>query len=193
MPATTARAQGATPIEGSLRELFANRCSRLLERSLRRPLTVKLRAARSTRRQTKALYPEHRHGSEPLESSRASPPALVRGRVHRSHIARARRPASADRSQESLAARASAPADRRVLALALQSHRCLSIGVLGASSNGEAEGPRRSPSPWRRGRKISSRPRRQPGSASRTPPTIVRWHEKHQAHVASSCFRSPGR
>jgi len=123
-------------------------------------LTVKLRAARSLRRQTKALYPEHRHGSEPLESSRASPPALVRGRVHRSHIARARRPASADRSQESLAARASAPADRRVLALALQSHRCLSIGVLGASSNGEVEGPHRSASPWRRGRTISQRPRR---------------------------------
>jgi hypothetical protein len=42
------------------------------------------------------------------------------------------------------------------------------------TSNGEAEGPRRSASHWRRGRKISWRPRRQPRSVSRTPPAIVR-------------------
>jgi len=41
-------------------------------------------------------------------------------------------------------------------------------------SNGEAEGPHRSPSPWRRERTISQRPRRQHRSASRTPPAIVR-------------------
>ena len=43
-----------------------------------------------------------------------------------------------------------------------------------AVPNGEVEGPHRSPSPWRRGRTISQRPRRQPRSPSRTPPTIVR-------------------
>jgi len=47
---------------------------------------------------------------------------------------------------------------------------------MGVWSNGEAEGPRRSASHWRRGRTISSRPRRQPRSASRTPPAIVRRH-----------------
>ncbi len=39
--------------------------------------------------------------------------------------------------------------------------------------NGEVEGPPRS-APWRRGRTISQRPRRQAAGASRTPPTIVR-------------------
>jgi hypothetical protein len=43
-------------------------------------------------------------------------------------------------------------------------------------SNGEVEGPHRSAGPWRRGRTISERPRRQTRSASRTPPTIVRRH-----------------
>jgi hypothetical protein len=42
-------------------------------------------------------------------------------------------------------------------------------------SNGEVEGPHRS-ARWRRGRTISQRPRRQPTSASRSPPTIVRAH-----------------
>src|SRR6184192_1273329 len=41
------------------------------------------------------------------------------------------------------------------------------------TSNGEVEGPHRS-APWRRGRTISQRPRRQTASASRPPPTIVR-------------------
>src|SRR6059058_5699619 len=45
--------------------------------------------------------------------------------------------------------------------------------ILAASSNGEVEGPRRS-APWRRGRTISQRPRRQAAGASQPPPTIVR-------------------
>ena len=44
----------------------------------------------------------------------------------------------------------------------------------GAPSNGELERPHRSASPWRRGRTLSQRPRRQTRSASRPPPTIVR-------------------
>jgi hypothetical protein len=50
------------------------------------------------------------------------------------------------------------------------------IGAHRWSSNGEVEGPHRSARSWRRGRTISQRPRRQPRSVSRTPPTIVRSH-----------------
>jgi hypothetical protein len=46
--------------------------------------------------------------------------------------------------------------------------------ILTVTPNGEVEGPHRSPGPWRRGRTISQRPRRQADNASRTPPTIVR-------------------
>jgi hypothetical protein len=42
------------------------------------------------------------------------------------------------------------------------------------TSNGEVEGPHRSAGPWRGGRTISRRPRRQTAHASRPPPTIVR-------------------
>ena len=45
--------------------------------------------------------------------------------------------------------------------------------------NGEVEGPHRSPSPWRRGRTISSRPRHQAARASRAPSTIVRSRCNH--------------
>jgi len=52
-----------------------------------------------------------------------------------------------------------------------------SHGALAGQSNGEVEGPHRSAGPWRRGRTISQRPRRQARNASRTPPTIVRSHD----------------
>ena len=55
-------------------------------------------------------------------------------------------------------------------------------------ANGEAEGPRRSPSHWRRGRTISSRPRRQHRSASRTPPAIVRAHVATTLLPAHTCL-----
>jgi hypothetical protein len=41
---------------------------------------VELSGARSFRRQTKALYPDHRHFSEPHWPNRATAPAIVRGR-----------------------------------------------------------------------------------------------------------------
>ena len=48
------------------------------------------------------------------------------------------------------------------------------------SSNGEVEGPG-THARWRQGRTISQRPRRQPRSASRPPPTIVRRTGEHQS------------
>jgi hypothetical protein len=56
-------------------------------------------------------------------------------------------------------------------------------------SNGEAEGPHRSAGHWHRGRTISSRPRRQPRSASRTPPAIVRARP-HRSHCARAKCRA---
>jgi hypothetical protein len=61
-------------------------------------------------------------------------------------------------------------------------------------SNGEVEGPHRS-APWRRGRTISQRPRRQAANASRTPPTIVRrpWAFAPRPAATSENFRVPWR
>jgi hypothetical protein len=55
----------------------------------------------------------------------------------------------------------------------------------GMRSNGEVEGLPTS-APWRRGRTISQRPRRQRRSASRTPPTIVRPPRVHRLEGSTS-------
>jgi hypothetical protein len=63
------------------------------------------------------------------------------------------------------------------------------------AANGEVEGPHRSAC-WRRGRTISPRPRRQPRSASQTPPTIVRPHNRRASRIERlrpRCPRVPAR
>src|SRR5262249_47703213 len=60
-----------------------------------------------------------------------------------------------------------------------------------AASNGEVEGPH-DDAPRRRGRTISQRPRRQPRSASRPPPTIVRGHRRASNKPATSATEDAG-
>src|ERR1700733_424465 len=57
-------------------------------------------------------------------------------------------------------------------------------------SNGEVEGPG-THAQWRRGRTISLRPRRQPKSISRTPPTIVRGRPRTAASALATAYHRP--
>jgi hypothetical protein len=67
-----------------------------------------------------------------------------------------------------------------------RSNRCVQRRATKAPSNGEVEGPHRSAGPWRRGRTISRRPRRQPTGGSRTFPTIVSRRACHIQHASQS-------
>jgi hypothetical protein len=100
-------------------------------------------------------------------------------------------------SSQHLALRLSRTSRWRPRAAATKGLRCIevlsssSVRPPNSPSNGEVEGPHRS-AQWRRGRTISQRPRRQPRSASRTPPTIVRRHHtKYHRGFPFGSMRSP--
>ena len=113
--------------------------------------------------------------------------ALIEATVRAHQCERKPKPRALARSDAlaTTTARAGNDLDRRFFARGLRrSDSAISRSFLAAASNGEAEGPRRSPSYWRRGRTISQRPRRQHRSPSRTPPAIVRRRRPPMRHSA---------
>jgi hypothetical protein len=149
------------------------------------------------------LFPRPRR---PTTCASRTVPTLVRGRPHRNYCARAEssaqtgaargnEPRDAKRSHSRdrrshrrqrcwwlphLPARAQAEASGEGSWPRIFKSRSRTMRILGASSNGEVEGPHRSALWAPRAHTESSRPRRETTDVSRPPRTIVRrrfWHE----------------
>ena len=160
------------------RQALSNKCG---SSEPQRRLTGKLRVARSLPRQTKALYPEHRHSS-----SLTSPPArtlqrLLEGAPIEGTV-RARTPKH-NRATRTPPPKCTASVARartrkqKTKGLGLGSSISCSLcrSILGATSNGEVEGPRAGARLEPRVHTVLPHPRRH-YRTSRHPPTIVRAH-----------------